>query len=137
MKKIIVNFLIVVTFLTGLSAYAFAGSIKTTVNNKALTENLTATDVLSDVFRVRGYKTRWHKIYVEADTNVDIELTGDGSTNLDLYVYDSSNRLITAEDGSEDYELAELEVYQSGYLWVGVTNRGNVANEYELTVEDF
>ena len=137
MKKIIGNFLIVVTFLTGLSVYAFAGSNKTTANRASLTENLNATDVISDVFRIRGYKTRWHKVYVQADSNVDIELTGDGSTNLDLYVYDSNRRLITAEDGTEDYELAELEVYQSGYLWVGVTNRGNVANEYELTIDEF
>ena len=137
MKKIIGNFLIVVTFLTGLSVYAFGGSNKTTANRAALTENLNATDVISDVFRVRGYKTRWHKIYVQEGSNVDIELNGSGSTNLDLYVYDSSRRLITAENGSEDYELAELEIYKSGYLWVGVTNRGNVANEYELTIDEF
>ncbi len=137
MKKIIVNFLIVVTFLTGLSAYAFAGSNKTTANNTALTENLNATDVISDVFRVRGYKTRWHKVYVQAGSNVDIELNGNGSTNLDLYVYDSRRRFIIGEDGSTDYELAELEIYQSGYIWVGVTNRGNRANEYELTIDEF
>jgi hypothetical protein len=136
MKKIIVSFLIVATFLTVLSSFAFAKSAgSVTNNNTAITKN--AADSFSDVFCIDGNETRWHKIYFTAGSYVDIEIEGDGITDLDLYVYDSNQRKIVGKTGSGDYETAELEIYQSGYLWIAVTNRGSFHNDYVLTVLEY
>jgi hypothetical protein len=137
MKKIIANFLIAVVLLTGLSASVLAKPASETKTNLIESETNAMSTVLASVFRVRGYKTRWHKVYLEAGSYVDIELNGNGNTNLDLYVYGSSNTPIIAKTGSSDYESGELEIYRSGYFWVGVVNRGSYSNDYELTVDEY
>jgi hypothetical protein len=60
-------------------------------------------------------------------------ISGDGDTDLDLYVYDS-NGLIARADSYSDDEIADLIIYNGGYFTVKVVNRGRVYNDYELIV---
>ena len=133
MKKIIANFLIVLTLLTGTSVFAAAKNA--TSNNN--TETAANTDSFSDRFQVAAYKTRSHRFYLYAGDTVEIEMAGDGDTDLDLYIYDSNGNLIDQSVGGSDYEFSSLEIYKSSYFTVKVVNRGDVYNDYELLVDAY
>jgi len=91
----------------------------------------------SNTFRVSGYKSRAHKFYFYAGEQVDIEVFGDGDTNLDLYIYDAYGNLCAKRTGSSDYESVDFDVYRSEYFTIKVVNRGDVYNDYELNVDAY
>jgi hypothetical protein len=71
-----------------------------------------------------------------AGTNVDLNLSGDGTTDLDMYVYDGSGE-IASSTRSGDNEAADIVIYRSGYFWVKVVNYGDVYNDYRLSAIEF
>ena len=137
MKKLIANFLIVLTLLTALSGFTFANSRPAAFNNQiALTKTNSATDSFSDLFRAQAYDTNFHLVYVEAGDTLYIDIEGDGYTNLDLWVFGgSSSTPLRRKTGATDKEYTQLYVKQSGYLRIYVVNRGNDYNDYSLTME--
>lgn len=115
---------------------AMAVAVLSVMWSLALAKSVTV-DLVSDVFRVPAYQTRWHRVYLSEGSLVDIEITGNGETDLDLYVYDGSDRYITGSENASDDELAELEILRGGYFYIAVVNKGNAANEYELIVDEY
>jgi hypothetical protein len=66
--------------------------------------------------------------------NIRIELTGDGDTDLDMYVYASNGTLIDSRQGSSDIETSYITAYGSGTITIKVVNRGSVYNAYDLSI---
>ena len=92
-------------------------------------------DVSSTLFRVDGNTTNLHRLYFHRGDTVDISLSGDGATDLDLYIYDEYGRLCGKSNDVFDDEDMSLDVYQSGYFTIKVVNRGWDYNDYDLSVE--
>jgi hypothetical protein len=67
--------------------------------------------------------------------HVDIVITGDGSTDLDLYVYDDGGRLVGSSDGNSDDEKVCLTIIRSSIFKVKVINRSSYANDYRIIVK--
>ena len=138
MKEIIANFLIVVTLLTALSVFAFAKPTSAAINNTTVSQNNSTADSFSNRFRVDAQQVRWHKLYFRAGEMVDIEVIGDGTGDLDLYIFDRSGRvIIDRAEGFTDHETSSVEIYQSGYFWIKVLNRDAYYNDYELNVDRY
>ena len=91
----------------------------------------------SGLYRVYSQQTNIHRTYFHSGDTVDISLSGDGSTDLDLYVYDEYGRLCARHAGPYDDEEISLDVYQSGYFTVRVVNVGWDYNDYNLSVEAY
>lgn len=127
-KKIIANFLVVLTIGIGLSGMAFAAE---TVDAESTRANI---EEFLNTYRVNAYKTRTHKYLFYAGETVDIEIDGDGDTNLDLYVYDAKGNLCVKRTGATDFESLTMDVYRSEYFTIKVVNRGKYYNLYDLYV---
>lgn len=62
----------------------------------------------------------------------EVALSGDGDTDLDLYVYDSNGNLIAADtDYTDDCYVSWVPAWTGRYT-IKVVNRGRVANKYVL-----
>jgi len=61
-----------------------------------------------------------------------VALSGDGDTDLDLYVYDESGNLIAKDDDRSDDCYVSWIPRWTGSFKIRVVNRGRVYNEYVL-----
>jgi len=62
----------------------------------------------------------------------EIVLSGDGDTDLDLYVYDANGNLIAySEDYSDDCYVSWVPAWTGSYT-IRVANRGRVYNRFEI-----
>jgi hypothetical protein len=80
---------------------------------------------------VAGYDYHQYRIEFFAGEVADIALIGDGTTDLDLYVYDDAGNLITSESLS-DIEGVTFQALTTGYYTVEVHNFGSSWNTYVL-----
>ena len=62
----------------------------------------------------------------------EIGLSGDHTTDLDLYVYDQNGNLICQSISSGDTEYCNWTPRWTGPFTIHVVNRGNVYNDYEI-----
>lgn len=62
----------------------------------------------------------------------EVGLSGDGDTDLDLYVYDSNGNLIAADTDYTDDCYVNWVPRWTGRYTIKVVNRGRVANRYVL-----
>lgn len=76
----------------------------------------------SDVYHMR----------FRAHETAEIAVSGDGDTDLDLYVYDSSGNLIESDDDLTDECYVSWTPRWTGTFRVEVVNRGSVYNSYSL-----
>lgn len=75
-----------------------------------------------------------HRVFLNRG-HADIYLSGDGDTDLDLYVYDSGGNEVGRRVGRSDDESMGINIYRSGWFTVKVVNLGRVYNNYQLWVE--
>lgn len=61
-----------------------------------------------------------------------VALSGDGDTDLDLYVYDPFGNLMDSDDDSSDDCIAEWFPGRTRTFIIRVVNRGSVYNEYRM-----
>jgi hypothetical protein len=61
-----------------------------------------------------------------------VAISGDGDTDLDLYVYDENNLLICRADGATDDEICRWTPRWTGVFRIEVRNLGNVYNRYRI-----
>src|SRR5205814_961589 len=88
MKKLVANIFIALAVLGGIPSLGLAG-----VKNSHETVNGDFAN-----YRIPGNSTQRHQVYLSAGS-ASIIISGDGGTDLDLYVYDSSGLI----DYSESY----------------------------------
>jgi len=82
---------------------------------------------------VDAYGTdRFQAIYFEAGEQATVRVVGDGTSDLDLYVYDEHGNLIASDDDATDNCVATFVPRWTGRFYVVVRNRGAVWNEYDL-----
>ncbi|KAA6336100.1 hypothetical protein EZS27_015727 [termite gut metagenome] len=82
--------------------------------------------------RVYGGATDTYEIQVYGGELFEIAVSGDGDTDLDLYVYGAKGKLIGTDDDYSDDCYLRLYPELSGYYVVKVVNRGRVYNDYVL-----
>ena len=87
------------------------------------------------VARVSAQQTVTWRVWAPAGAVVDVTVLGDGDTDLDLFVYSPSGRLLASDTDDTDLCLATFVMPASGYLEIRIKNWGRVYNEYELLVE--
>lgn len=83
-----------------------------------------------DVVSANG--TDNYQISFVAGYLAEIVVSGDGDTDLDLYVYDSNGHLIAKDDDYTDDCYVNWVPAWTGRFIVKVVNRGRVANRYIL-----
>jgi hypothetical protein len=65
---------------------------------------------------------------------VDILISGDGSTDLDLYVYIGGEWEISDGDG-DDEKVCLSNIVRSGFITIRIVNRGDYTNKYSLKIK--
>ena len=64
-----------------------------------------------------------------------VSIVGDGSTDLDIYVYDENGNFITAATGLSDVETVTFTPAWTGVFRIEVRNLGSTWNEYALATD--
>lgn len=73
-----------------------------------------------------------YKITCRGGEATTIYVSGDGDTDLDLYVYDANGNLIAYDDDGDDECVVRFVAYRTHTFTVRVRNRGRVYNCYTL-----
>lgn len=84
------------------------------------------------VYRVQAHSTNRHRITFRADEPGMVYISGDGDTDLDLFIYDENGNLIGQGIGYSDTETVRFRPRWSGDFVIEVRNLGPVWNEYVL-----
>ena len=81
---------------------------------------------------VNGNSTDNYQINFIANYLAEIAVSGDGDTDLDLYVYDSNGNLIVSDtDYSDDCYVSWVPAWTGRFI-VKVVNRGPIYNRYVI-----
>src|SRR5258708_7886140 len=82
---------------------------------------------------VGGFKNqRFTPVVFRAGDEAVVTVSGDGDTDLDLYVYDDNGNLVAKDDDSTDQCLASWTPKWTGRFFIVVKNRGSIYNQYRL-----
>ncbi len=84
--------------------------------------------------KITMYYTDYHTFSIPDDCNACIHLSGDGNTNLDLYVYDEDGELVYSDEryvDDCDYTFMPLMPMK---LKIKIINRGEKTNNYTLNI---
>lgn len=73
-----------------------------------------------------------YKIRFTAGQTAAVFVSGDGDTDLDLYIYDENGNLITKDDDYTDECYCSWTPMWTGTFIIEVKNRGNVYNRYAI-----
>ena len=84
------------------------------------------------ITKVNPFATDSYTISFRGGEVAAIVVSGDGDTDLDLYVYDQNGNLIAADDDNSDDCLIRFIPKWTGPFTVRVRNRGWVYNQYVL-----
>lgn len=82
---------------------------------------------------VYAYDADVYNICFRGGEYASVRLVGDGSTDLDLYVYDSCGRLVASSCGSSDTENVFWFVPSTDTYRIRIRNFGGCSNVYVLS----
>jgi len=82
--------------------------------------------------RVAAHATDEWTIRFQAGVQAVVGLKGDGTTDVDIHVYDSSGNLVGYDDDNGDVCLVKWVPTYSGAYSIHVINRSGVYNDYTL-----
>lgn len=82
--------------------------------------------------KVLAHDTDAYKITFEGGETAQVVVSGDGDTDLDLFVYDQNGNLVVSDTDTGDDCLVEWKPVWTGPFTVKVKNLGGVYNEYVL-----
>lgn len=88
--------------------------------------------IISDVVAAHSYE-RYYCNFRAKELAIVI-VSGDGSTDLDLYIYDENNNLIDSDTDLSDQCVCSFTPSWTGRFYMKVVNRGNVSNHFELGI---
>ena len=128
MKKITTVLFVALVVLGSLPV--FAASTSASAMGSLILPNMSTR---GGYYRVYARDTDQFTIYLARGHN-DIVVTGDGSTDLDLYVYDGDGDRFDSAGNSDDEKVC-LNVNRAGYFTVRIVNRGTIANDYQLIIK--
>lgn len=81
---------------------------------------------------VNGHSTDTYRINFVANYLAEVVVSGDGDTDLDLYVYDSNGNLIAKDEDYTDGCYVRWCPAWTGRFIIKIVNRGPVYNRYVL-----
>ena len=90
--------------------------------------------IIDRFFRIPSRGTHDWTVRLQAYQTTVIAISGDGTTDLDLYVYDQYGNLIVSDVSYGDQCYVALDVYITSNFLVRVVNRGYVYNDYEILI---
>lgn len=79
-----------------------------------------------------GQATRQHTVTFRGRENATFHLVGDGSSDLDYYLYDINGELVASSDGPSDQATLIWYVPYRQRLTLRVRNRGRDRNGYQI-----
>lgn len=82
--------------------------------------------------KVNSKSTDKYTIAFYANRLAEVAVTGDGDTDLDLYVYDANGNLIVSDTDYTDKCYVCWTPAWTGSFTIKIVNRGNVYNKYVL-----
>lgn len=136
MNKLFTKTLIAATLLSLSLSFAFADQARASVVTSTTFQSL-GRYLLSGTYHLNAGRVSWHKVPMQAGTSVSVRLSGDGSTDLDMYVVDAYDNPIESSTSYGDDEAIDLDIYENGYFWVKVVNRGDFYNDYTVTAVEY
>lgn len=90
----------------------------------------TGTDMATENVKSKSSDT-YNVKFVQGYT-AGVFVSGDGDTDLDLYVYGANDDLICSSTTNGDDEFCTFDVYRTSYFRIKIVNRGRVSNNYQL-----
>lgn len=81
---------------------------------------------------VKANTTDVYRIRFAAGQTAAVFVSGDGDTDLDLYIYDENGNLITKDDDYTDDCYCSWTPRWTGTFVIKIKNRGNVYNRYVI-----
>ena len=102
--------------------------------NASTIERETPNKVSSNEERVEGSAQEIYHLYCSANESVYVTVVGDGDTDLDLYIFDTDENLVTYDTDYTDICTCEFTAECSGYYTIVVKNCGKFVNYYSLHV---
>lgn len=82
--------------------------------------------------RVRSGKTDVYTVAFEGGKRAAVYVSGDGDTDLDLFVYDENQNLIGSDTDSTDECLVRFTPKWTGKFTIRIRNHGSVYNDYTM-----
>jgi len=82
--------------------------------------------------RVSSHHTDVYKLTYRGGESAIFGIRGDGDTDLDFYVYDENDHLITSDTDSTDIAVLRWHPKWTGKFTIKIKNRGNVFNRYRF-----
>jgi hypothetical protein len=113
--------------ISALAAAAFLAS------NLSIAHAGTVGGSTRTVEQVKANITDVYNLSFIAGQEAIVDVKGDGDTDLDLYIYDSSGNLITKDEDYTDHCVARWTPKWTGKFTIKVKNRGGVPNDYVMT----
>lgn len=84
--------------------------------------------------RVQANDNDQYKKFFFAGLKAGAAISGDGDTDLDLYVYDDNSNLICSSESAGDDESCTWTPRYVGEFTIIVKNRGSVYNDYSIVL---
>ena len=81
---------------------------------------------------IYGNSTLTYQLGFVANQKAEVLVSGNGASDLDLYIYDSNGKLIVCDEGYSDDAFASWTPAWTGSFSIVVKNWGNVANRFEI-----
>lgn len=91
-------------------------------------------DYAAHTDRVRAHDTDVYKIRFRGGERACVVVSGDGDTDLDLYIYDEYGNLITKDIDYSDDCVCVWNPRWTGEFTIKIVNRGDVYNRYVMAV---
>jgi hypothetical protein len=82
---------------------------------------------------VKPKETDVYTVVFRAGELARVEVQGDGDTDLDLYIHDENNTLITKDDDNTDRCVVTWVPNQKAAFKIRIVNRGSVSNYYTIS----
>ena len=83
---------------------------------------------------VLGHDTNEYSFTFDGGAFASVSISGDGSTDLDLYVYDEDGNLIASNTNSIDDASVSWVPIWTGQFTIHVVNRGRVYNDFVMSL---
>jgi len=84
------------------------------------------------VERVNSHSTDYYMVEFQGGSGAEIALSGDGDTDLDLFVYDENGNRIASDTGATDDAYVSWTPRWTGQFRIEVKNLGGVYNQYVM-----
>jgi hypothetical protein len=93
-----------------------------------------AADVYMGTTVVKARTTDVIKVSFRGGETAVVGVSGDGDTDLDLYIYDENGNVVASSTAAGDDEIVRWRPRWTGEFAIKVMNRGTTANRYTLMI---